>query len=248
MDGGVAARIAALAAEGPAWVVEVGAGTGTLTLALLERGLQTLAIEIDPELVELLRARSDLRTATIVDADALTFDYDAAAGDAPWGAAGNLPYNIGTPLLLRWLELRNPPQHVVAMLQRDVAERLTARPGTPAYGSLTLTIRLQYAVRRAIRLGPSVFYPRPKIESSVVVMERHAAPPVNVRDVAFLRQVVRGAFAYRRKTLANSLALALGNERVHVQAALARLDIDTEIRGEQLDLDAFAALADELGT
>lgn len=101
-------------------------------------------------------------------------------------------------------------------------------------------------VRRAFVLGPQVFYPRPKVDSAVVIMERRSEPPVAVRDVPFLLQVVRAGFAYRRKTLANSLALALDIERSRVQTALARLGIDTEIRGEQLDLDAFAAVAGQL--
>jgi 16S rRNA (adenine1518-N6/adenine1519-N6)-dimethyltransferase len=248
MDGGAAARSAALAVDEPGRrVIEIGAGTGALTHALLEREARVRALEIDPDLVELLRSREDLSAAEIVAGDALTFDYDAANGGERWHAAGNLPYNIATPLILRWSELENPPQRVVAMVQRDVADRFTASAGTPAYGSLTLAVRLAFDVRRAFKLGPQVFYPRPKVESAVVVMERHVAPPVSVRDLAFLRQVVRGAFAYRRKTLANSLGLALGLERERVHAALERLHIDTEIRGEQLDLDAFAALADELG-
>jgi 16S rRNA (adenine1518-N6/adenine1519-N6)-dimethyltransferase len=101
-------------------------------------------------------------------------------------------------------------------------------------------------VRRAFVLGPGSFYPRPNVDSAVVVMERRAAPAVTVREPAFFLKVVRGAFAYRRKTLANSLSLALGIERERSQAALSSLGLDTEIRAEQLDLGAFGALADTL--
>jgi 16S rRNA (adenine1518-N6/adenine1519-N6)-dimethyltransferase len=247
MDAGAAKRIAALCdiANLPD-VIEIGAGTGALTRALLDAGARVRAVEIDPDLAAILREREDLRAAEILETDALGFDYDAAT-TGPWCAAGNLPYNVATPLMLGWLTLRRPPERIVAMIQRDVADRLTARPGTPAYGSLTLAVGFSMRVRRAFTLGPSSFYPRPNVESAVVVMERYAAPPVAVRDATRMLQVVRAGFAYRRKTLANSLALALDIERPRVQAALERLGIDTEIRGEQLDLDAFAALSDELG-
>ncbi|MBC5803650.1 MAG: ribosomal RNA small subunit methyltransferase A [Candidatus Eremiobacteraeota bacterium] len=228
-------------------IVEVGAGTGALTCALLERGARVTALEIDANLVAALREREDLSGVDIVEADALAFDYEAAVKGERWCAAGNLPYNIATPLIGRWLQAGDPPQRIVAMLQRDVADRLGARPGTPQYGSFSLVVAYAMTVRRAFILPPSAFYPRPKVDSAVVVMDRRPTPAVAVRDPVMLLQVVRGAFAYRRKTLANSLALALGIERTRTQNALAALDVDTEIRAEQLDLGAFAALADFLG-
>jgi len=249
MDGGAAHRIAALCVPRPGTrVFEIGAGTGALTAALLECGARVSAIEIDPDLVEILRGREDLAAAEIVPADALEYDFDAATAGAAWTAAGNLPYNIATPLVMRWLAVRNPPQRIVVMVQRDVADRFMARPSTPAYGSLSVAVQFSMQVRRAFVLGPSVFYPKPHVDSAVVTLERRAEPAVAVRDRAFFEQVVRAAFAYRRKTLANSLALALDIERTRVQTALARLGLDTEIRGEQLDLVAFAALADDLGS
>jgi 16S rRNA (adenine1518-N6/adenine1519-N6)-dimethyltransferase len=249
MDGGAAARIAKVCVLEPgARVIEIGAGTGALTRALLEAGARVAAVEVDPELVEILREREDLRDAQIFEADALAFDYDAYNAGEPWCAAGNLPYNIATPLILGWLEARNPPKRIVAMVQRDVADRFTAKPGTPAYGSLTLVAQYAADVRRAFTLGPSVFYPRPKVDSAVVVMELRPHPAVSVSDAGFLMQVVRAGFAYRRKTLANSLALALEIPRERTQASLRQQGLDTEIRAEQLDLGAFAALADGLAT
>jgi 16S rRNA (adenine1518-N6/adenine1519-N6)-dimethyltransferase len=249
MDGGAAKRIAVACVPEPgARVVEIGAGTGALTRALLDREARVTALEIDPNLVEILKAREDLAAADVVLADALGFDYDALVGDEIWCAAGNLPYNVGTPLVLRWLELAHPPARIVVMLQRDVADRLTAAPGTPAFGSLTLFVSFWMTVRQAFTLGPSAFYPRPSVESAVVVMERRTVPAVTVKDAAFLLQVVRAGFAYRRKTLANSLTLALGIDRATTQAALASIQLDSEIRAEQLDLSSFGALADALGT
>jgi 16S rRNA (adenine1518-N6/adenine1519-N6)-dimethyltransferase len=247
MDGGAAKRIAAACvSQDLTRVLEVGAGTGALTRALLDCGASVTAIEIDPDLVEILRERDDLAAADTVEADALAFDYGAFGEGGTWCAAGNLPYNIATPLIVGWLEGPSPPQRIVAMVQRDVAERLTAQPSTPHYGSLTLLARYWTTPKRAFVLGPGVFYPRPNVDSAVVVLERRLVPAVEARDPAFLMQVVRGGFAYRRKTLVNSLSLALEIERERTRAALSALDIDTEIRAEQLDLGAFAALADKL--
>jgi len=193
-----------------------------------------------------LRARGDLNDVDIVEADALAYDFAAAARGASWTATGNLPYNIATPLVLGWLEGDNPPQRIVVMVQRDVAERFAARPGTPAYGSLSVAVQFATRVRRAFTLGPGVFYPQPKVESAVVLLERLAEPAVDCRNRALFFRVVRGAFAYRRKTLANSLELALGAPRATVQAALAEIGLSRDIRGERLGLADFAALTDRL--
>jgi 16S rRNA (adenine1518-N6/adenine1519-N6)-dimethyltransferase len=245
MDGGAASRIARLC-EGFERIIEIGAGTGTLTAALAALDARLSAIEIDPDLVAILRDREELREVEIIEADALAVDYGALGTNGPWCAAGNLPYNVATPLILLWLGLPNPPERIVAMVQKDVADRFTALPATPAYGSLTLAVQYSMDVERAFVLGPGVFYPRPRVDSAVIVMRRRAAPPVPTHDRDFLLQVVRAAFAYRRKTLANSLALALGIPRERTQTALATLGRDTEIRGEHLDLGAFAELADAL--
>jgi 16S rRNA (adenine1518-N6/adenine1519-N6)-dimethyltransferase len=247
MDGGAARRIASLCSLAPGErAIEVGAGTGTLTRALADSNARLTALEIDPELVEILRARSDLPGVEIELADALDYDYAAATKTQPWVATGNLPYNIATPLVMNWIEGPNPPRRIVVMVQRDVAARFTAKPGSAAYGSLSVAVQFATLPTAEFTLRPDAFYPRPKVDSSVVVLEHRAEPAVAVRDRGFFRQVVRGAFAYRRKTLANSLALALRIERKDVAAALNGLGIDTEIRGEQLDLAAFAAIADAL--
>ena len=158
----------------------------------------------------------------------MEFDFDAYAEDAPWHVAGNLPYNIGTPLLLRLAQSERGPQRIVAMIQRDVAARLTARPSTPAYGSLTLAVEYTMSVQRAFVLGPQHFYPRPKVDSAVVVLRRRERPAVESRDPQLLLKVVRAAFAYRRKTLANSLTLAMQIDRERTQSALRALALSPE--------------------
>lgn len=249
MDSGAAHRIARLslldAPEGSR-VLEIGAGTGVLTQALLDEGAAVTAIEIDTQLVDILRSREELRAADIVHADAMQFDYDAYAALGTWYAAGNLPYNIATPLMIALVEMERGPDAVTVMIQKDVADRLAAKPGTAAYGSLSIAVQYAMHVERAFTLGPRAFYPPPNVDSTVVRLVRRAEPAVHPRDLALFRKVVRGAFAYRRKTLANSLALALGIERAHIAGAIAASSLSTESRGEQLDLNDFCRLADAL--
>jgi 16S rRNA (adenine1518-N6/adenine1519-N6)-dimethyltransferase len=247
MNGSAAARIARLAAPHPRErVIEIGAGTGALTRALVDCDAELTAFDVDPDMVAVLRGRTDLGATTILEADALHFDYAAWADGRPWSAAGNLPYNIATPLLLELARLPYPPQRIVAMIQRDVADRLTATAGSASYGSLTVAIGLDMHVERAFSVAPAQFYPRPKVNSAVVVLRPHRVPPVRVGDRAHFERVVRGAFAYRRKTLANALALSLAVPRERIAHALRTLKLPPEIRGEALDLAAFAALADAL--
>lgn len=251
MDANAAARIAGLVAEGSPQgglfrVLEIGPGTGALTEALLHEHADVTALDVDPDMVRILRAREELQRAHVIEADALAFDYSVFAGEEPWHVAGNLPYNIATPLIVRFIEMHNGPQMLVVMVQKEVADRFAAQPGTPAYGSLSVAVQYAMTVQRAFTLKPGAFYPRPKIDSTVVRLTRRPAPAVRVEDEHRFLQVVRAAFAYRRKTLANSLSLALGVQRASVQEALRQIGLDTEIRGEQLALADFARLADRL--
>jgi 16S rRNA (adenine1518-N6/adenine1519-N6)-dimethyltransferase len=247
MDGGVATRIARLAVDAPGdRVLEIGAGTGALTAALARLGAALTAFDVDPDMVAVLRGRADLEGVDLRQADALTFDYKGWAGESRWRAAGNLPYNVGTPTLVTLAGLPNPPERIVAMIQKDVADRLAAKPGTAQYGSLTVAIALTMSVERALRVPPSAFYPRPGVDSTVVVLRRLEHRPVEVRDRARFEEVVRAAFAYRRKTLANSLALALDLPRERAAEAIASLSLDPDVRGESLDLRTFAALTEAL--
>lgn len=244
-----ALKIARLALEGasaPARTLEVGAGTGALTRALLECGADVTALEIDRDLIALLRSREDLRGATIVEADALEFDYRAWSEHRPWIATGNLPYNVATPLMLRLIEMEAGPDSLTVMVQRDVAERITAAPGTAAYGSLSVAVQFAMQPRIEFTLAPGSFFPSPKVESSVVRLLRRASPPVRPRDLPLFWKVVRAAFAYRRKTLANSLALALDLDRARIARAIESTNLSPELRGERLDLGDFARLADAL--
>jgi 16S rRNA (adenine1518-N6/adenine1519-N6)-dimethyltransferase len=248
-NAGAAKKIAALALEDVPCgepVLEIGAGTGELTRALLERGAELTAIEIDPELVSILRERDDLARATILQADALEFDYAAWARGRRWHVAANLPYNVATAVLLRLIEMEGGPDSMTVMVQKDVADRFVASPGTPSYGSLSVAVQYAMQVAPEFTLSPGSFFPAPKVASSVVRLVRRAEPAVRPRHPALFWKVVRGAFAYRRKTLANSLALALGIDRAATERALQSCNLAPELRGERLDLGDFARLADAL--
>jgi 16S rRNA (adenine1518-N6/adenine1519-N6)-dimethyltransferase len=251
MDAGVATRIAQFTVEGspqgePLRVLEIGPGTGALTHALLETGAEISALDVDPDMVRILRSRSDLQDAHIIEADALTFDYAQFAAGARWRVTGNLPYNVATPLIMNFIEMRHGPEMLVVMVQKEVADRFAAKPATASYGSLSVAVQYAMHVEKVLVLKPGAFYPRPKIDSTVVRLTRRAQPAVQVSDERRFLQVVRAAFAYRRKTLANSLTLALGVPRTSVAQALTHIGLDTEIRGEQLSLADFGRLADRL--
>jgi 16S rRNA (adenine1518-N6/adenine1519-N6)-dimethyltransferase len=249
MDAAASHRIARLTmrdARAGARVIEIGAGTGELTRALLHEGADVTALEIDPDLMNILMKNEDLARAQLVLADALSYDYGTYAARGPWHVAGNLPYNIATPLVMHLVEMKNGPESITVMVQRDVADRFAASPGTPSYGSLSVAVAYAMHVERAFTLGPRFFYPQPKVDSTVVHMVRRESPAVQPRDPELFRKVVRAAFAYRRKTLLNSIVLALGIERDRISNAMSLAGLVPEIRGEQLDLGDFLRLADAL--
>lgn len=248
LDPSIAGDVATLCAlpDGPRRVLEIGAGTGSLTRALLERGFSVTALEIDRRLTAVLHADESLAVADVRAADALTFDYAAWANGESWIAAGNLPYNVATPLIVQLAEMHDGPAAIVAMVQKDVAERLAAAPATAAYGSLSVAVQYAMRIEIAFVLPPRAFYPAPKVDSAVVRMTRLPQPAVRPRDLHLFREVVRAAFAYRRKTLVNSLALALRLRHAVVAEAAEASGISAEQRGERLDINDFARLADAL--
>ncbi len=250
MDAGAAARIAKLAVGDDATLplIEVGPGTGALTRALLGAGARPQLIEIDPDMVAILRGEAEFQGLSIYEADALTFDYSRIAADGAWLATGNLPYNIGTPLLMQWVESPQPPLRIVAMLQRDVADRIVAKPNSAQYGSLAISCQISMDVQRAFILGPQVFYPRPKVDSAVVVLQRRATPAIAPELIAPTRALARAAFAYRRKTFSNSVVLSNVCSREQIAEVLTKLGFDSRVRGEELSLQQFAAIAEGLRT
>lgn len=226
-------------------MLEVGPGLGTLTEALAARAGTVTAIEVDRRLAEVLRTRlGGLPNVRIVEGDALHADLSALfAGPGVRKAVANLPYNIAAPLLLRLLDPALAVARLVITVQREVAERVVARAGTPAYGRLSVAVQYRAAARIISRIPPGAFLPAPDVESAVLVLVPHAQPPVAAGDEAFLFRVVAAGFGHRRKTLANALAQGLGVAPSAVEAACRSAGVDPRARAETLGLEAFAALA-----
>jgi 16S rRNA (adenine1518-N6/adenine1519-N6)-dimethyltransferase len=228
-------------------VLEIGAGTGTLTEALAGRVRRLLAIELDRDLIMALRQRFARQPQVeIIHADALHFDF--ARLDEPVKVVANLPYGTAVPILMRLLEAASRLRLAVVMLQREVAERLCAKPATKAYGSLTLMAQWYAVVEKGFNVPPSAFSPPPKVVSTVIKLTPRPQPPVPVQDEGWLFRVIRGGFGQRRKTLVNALAAAFQHRvEPHVlRQILATVGIDAGRRGETLTLLEYARLADAL--
>ncbi len=239
-DANTVRRIARLAGVGPGdVVVEIGAGLGSLTLALVETGAEVVAIEVDRYLIEPLRSVVEGHGVVVHHLDALEADFSAITGARPAVVVANLPYNVATPLVLRILETQPTIKRLLVMVQREVGERLAASAGDEAYGAVSL--RVQYFADATVvgRVSPNVFVPRPKVESalvSVVRRERVRVDPSVVSE-AELFSVIRTAFGQRRKMLRRSLA------DWTTDGVFERARVEETRRPEELTLEEFARLA-----
>jgi 16S rRNA (adenine1518-N6/adenine1519-N6)-dimethyltransferase len=256
----MADRLAALAGVGEGdRVIEVGTGLGVLTRALVARGASVTTIEIDSGLVEVLRAESLLPEGVrLIHADALELDLPAlvregqetgAAASGQTRVVANLPYNVASPLLRRLLDLRHDLADWSVMLQREMADRLVARPGTKDYGSLTVLHALCADVSKELDLKPGCFFPAPKVGSSFVRLWPRADSPVADDELPRVERVVRAVFQQRRKTILNGLrggALPQSGDREALEAALAAAGIDPGTRAETLSPERLLQLAREL--
>jgi 16S rRNA (adenine1518-N6/adenine1519-N6)-dimethyltransferase len=245
-DPNTARRIVRLAGVGAGdRVLEVGPGIGSLTVALAEAvspGGEVLALELDRHLLPVLGEVVDgLAAVRIAQGDALTVDYGTLLGDArPWSMVSNLPYNVATPLMARLLDGVPRLETLSVMVQKEVAERLAAPPGTRDCGAISVKVAYHAAATLLGAVPPTVFVPRPKVDSAVVRFDRRAAPPVDVPSAEGLFALARAGFAQRRKTLRQALRPLLGDR---VEEALAAAGIPGVRRAETLTLDEWAALA-----
>ena len=246
VDERIAGELVELAGVGPSdSVIEVGTGLGILTRALAQRGERVLTIEVDAGLVRALRAEPLLpANAELVHADALALDWPALVRERnATRVVANLPYAISAPILRTLLDLRGQLADWSVMIQRDVADRLLAPPGSRTYSSLTVLHALCATLRRARDLPPSLFFPIPNVRSSFVRMTPRPDAPHGAAELARIEDVVRAAFGQRRKTLANALRGAGLPDPV---AACAALGIDPRARAESLPPETFRALAHAL--
>jgi len=242
-DPNTARRIVRLAGvESGTRVVEIGPGLGSLTLALADAGAsEIVTLELDRHLVPVLREVLEGRAVRIEEGDALSIDWRALLGETPgWSMVSNLPYNVATPLVVRVLENAPMVERLFVMVQREVGERMAAAPGTDAYGAVSVKIAYYARAELAGLVPPTVFMPKPAVDSSLVRIVRREQPPVDVPDVDRLFVLVRAGFATRRKMLRRALTTELGTRTIPVLEAAG---IDPSVRAETLGLEEWASIA-----
>lgn len=235
------------------FVLEIGPGIGTLTQYLATYAGRVCAVEIDRALLPILEdTLSGWDNVTVLNADILKTDIRAIAeeenGGAPLKVCANLPYYITTPILMGLFESGAPFSQLTVMVQKEVAERMIAEPGSKTYGALSLAVRYYTDPEISFIVEPESFMPRPKVESAIVHMKRHSTPPVSVKDEKMLFDVIRASFNERRKTLQNGIANYAGfsYSKEQVGEALDKCGLERTVRGEKLSLEVFARLADVL--
>jgi len=239
VDPNTVRRIARLSGVGPGdRVLEIGAGLGSLTVALAETGAEVVAVERDRRLLPALLPLVEPLGVRVVQGDALSLDWQALLGTGDgWVMVANLPYNVAVPLVMDLLQKVEGISRMLVMVQREVAARLAARAGEEAYGAVS--VKLAYRARASVvgRVPSTVFVPTPRVESALVAIERLDEPAVSA-DEELLFTLVKAGFAHRRKMLRRALA-GLASEEVLVAAG-----VNPEARAEELDIEAWGRLAE----
>lgn len=235
------------------FVLEIGPGIGTMTQYLAEAAREVTAVEIDRNLIPILEETlSAYDNVNVINEDILKVDIAALAkeknGGRPIKVVGNLPYYITTPIVMGLLESNVPLESITVMVQKEVALRMQADPGTKDYGALSLAVQYYAEPYLAANVPPNCFIPRPGVGSAVIVLTRRNAPAVLVRDEKLMFRLIRASFNQRRKTLVNGLKNAgdLDYSREQILDAFEKVGLSETVRGETLTLVQFAALADAL--
>lgn len=236
-------------------VIEIGPGIGALTEFLAESAAEVMAFEIDDRLVPILAdTLRDFDNVTVVNQDILKVDLaqyiaEFKNPDLPIKVVANLPYYITTPILMHLIESGIPFSEFVVMMQREVADRISAQPNTKAYGSLSIAVQYYMTAKVAFIVPRTVFVPAPNVDSAILKMVRRDQPAVEVQDEKFFFKVSKASFVHRRKTLWNNLTSYFGKSeetKGKLTAALERAELSPSVRGEALSLEEFARLADAL--
>ncbi len=235
------------------YVLEIGPGIGSLTQAMAERAKKVIAVEIDKKLIPMLEETlSPYENVRIINEDILKLDLGQLLleeGITSIKVVANLPYYITTPIIMGLLEKAREVSSITVMIQKEVAERMNAKPRTKAYGSLSIATNYYAQTELVTLVPPGCFIPQPKVGSAVIKLTRRNEPAVKVKNEALLFKIIRGAFAQRRKTLVNSLSNSntTGFSKEGLIEALRSLEIDERIRGgEALSLEDYARLSDKL--
>ena len=236
-------------------VIEIGPGIGALTEFLAESAAEVMAFEIDDRLVPILAdTLRDFDNVTVVNQDILKVDLaqyiaEFKNPDLPLKVVANLPYYITTPILMHLIESGIPFSEFVVMMQKEVADRISAQPNTKAYGSLSIAVQYYMTAKVAFIVPRTVFVPAPNVDSAILKMVRRERPAVEVQDEKFFFKVTKASFVHRRKTLWNNLTSYFGKSeevKTKLERALEKADLAANVRGEALDLAAFARLSDAL--
>ena len=225
-------------------VLEIGPGIGTLTQALAETGAAVTAVELDTRLLPVLdKTLEHYPNVRIVHGDIMKIDIEETMGHRPFTVCANLPYYITTPIIMKLLEQKLPIERIVVMVQKEVAERMTARPGSKIYGALSVSVQYYTEPEILFEIPPRAFMPAPEVTSAVVTMDVRKQLPVTVLEEKRFFQVVKAAFSQRRKTFSNTLK-GTGVSKDDIQQILVASGIDGSRRGETFSLDEFAAVSD----
>lgn len=235
-------------------VLEIGPGIGTMTQYLCENAREVVAVEIDKNLIPILEndTLAMYDNVTVINEDILKLDLNALVQERNSGkrikVVANLPYYITTPIIMGLFESHVPLQNITVMVQKEVADRMQAGPGSKDYGALSLAVQYYATPYIAANVPQNCFMPRPNVGSAVIRLTLHEEPPVKVKDESFMFALIRASFNQRRKTLVNGLtnAAELNLSKEEVQAALEEMGLSATIRGEALTLEQFAALANLL--
>lgn len=233
------------------FVLEIGPGIGTMTQLLCEQAGGVAAVEIDTNLIPILKETlAEYDNVTIINEDILKVDIKKLAeeknGGKPIKVVANLPYYITTPIIMGLFESNVPIDSITVMVQKEVADRMQVGPGTKDYGALSLAVQYYSKPQIVINVPPECFIPRPNVGSAVIRLTRYKEPPVKVRDEKLMFKLIRASFNQRRKTLANGLnnSPEINFSKEEITAAIESLHKGPSIRGEALTLSEFAALSD----
>lgn len=224
-------------------VLEIGPGIGTLTQGLAQSGANVTAIELDTRLLEVLDTTlAQYSNVTIVHGDVLKLDVPSIMNNEPFKVVANLPYYITTPIIMSLLESRLPIERLVVMVQKEVALRMVAKPGTKDYGALSVAVQYYTKPDIVLDVPPKSFLPAPAVTSSVIRCVLRDKPPVDVVDEKLFFRVVKAGFAQRRKTFTNTMKTT-GLSKDRIEELLAKANIDGQRRGETFTLQEFADVA-----
>lgn len=233
------------------FVLEIGPGIGTMTQLLCEQAGGVAAVEIDTNLIPILKETlAEYDNVTIINEDILKVDIKKLAeeknGGKPIKVVANLPYYITTPIIMGLFESNVPIDSITVMVQKEVADRMQVGPGTKDYGALSLAVQYYSKPQVVINVPPECFIPRPNVGSAVIRLTRYKEPPVKVKDEKLMFRLIRASFNQRRKTLANGLnnSSEINFSKEEITAAIESLHKGPSIRGEALTLSEFAALSD----